>query len=209
MFEYTQTLSELRRSPCRRPSTSAPRTGTTRQGAQSSGRSGASCRKSQTCRARGSRGYGPRWGLAENYGGGWRLERAPRRRGDVWTGETWQCGTAGTPTHRPNHYPPPTHIFIARASGNPSRPVHLLKQGTGNVARASGDNVVEAHHLARVREALGEHDVADGNDRREAERDERQRAVPAVVAVVRGQDDLGCKSWAVGERRLGDSRKRR
>ncbi|EJT52363.1 hypothetical protein A1Q1_04574 [Trichosporon asahii var. asahii CBS 2479] len=70
-----------------------------------------------------------------------------------------------------------------------------------DVARAASDDVVEPHHVARVLDALPERDVAAGNDGRQTQANEGQRAVPAMSAVMRrehhvarcdaGADDAG------------------
>lgn len=66
-----------------------------------------------------------------------------------------------------------------------------VEEGAEDVGRAAGDDVVEAHHLASVGQAAGEDYVPDWHNGAEAERDEGQRAVPTVAAVVRREDDLG------------------
>lgn len=76
-----------------------------------------------------------------------------------------------------------------------------IQKRTDDVRGATEEDVVETHHIASVAEAAGEDDVADGDDGREAERDEGERAVPAVVAVVGREDDL--ESAGAREKRSG------
>lgn len=86
--------------------------------------------------------------------------------------------------------------------------LYSLKQRSGNVACTSSDDKVESHLGARERQSLGEHNVSDRNHGGESEGDEGQGAVPAVLAVVRGQDNLGVSLQGV-ERPVWYSRRLR